>query len=81
MTTKLATSERVERLIEIKEEMLELLRETTQLTRGTTEEDRARSYWQAHLRMALDDEHGYLGGSMCTLQDTINALDGEEEEG
>lgn len=74
MTTDLDLEGRIERLVEIKEEMLELLSECHQLTRGTSEEDRARSYWLAHIRCALDDEHQFLGGSVITMQDTINGL-------
>lgn len=72
-----ATADRLE---EIKAEFLELLEEATGLLRGTGEEERAKAYWLAHIRCALDDDHGYLGGSMCTMQDTIAALKGEEDE-
>lgn len=70
-------NERLERLVEIKDEMLELLNETRRLLQGTSEEDRARSYWWAHIRMAIDNDHGYLGGSMVTIQDTIEELENE----
>lgn len=36
--------------------------------------ERAKAYWTAHIAMAVDDDHGYLGGSMCTVQSTINEL-------
>lgn len=78
--TEMTTDARIDRLLEIKDEMLALLRETQELLRGTTEEDRARAYWYAHIRCALDDDHSYLGGSMCTLQDSINGLQGDEED-
>lgn len=77
---EMTMDDRVARLVEIKEEMLELLRETQSLLRGTGEEERARSYWYAHIRMALDDDHSYLGGSMCTLQDSIDALETETND-
>lgn len=67
------------RLSEIKNEMLALLEEARCLIRGTHEEERAKSYWWAHIRCALDDDHMFLGGSMTTMQDTIDALDVEEE--
>ena len=41
--------------------------------------EQARSYWLAHIRMALDRNHGYLGGSMVTMQDAINALESGNE--
>jgi len=72
--------ERAERLSEIKEQMLELLRAARGIVRGTSEEDRAGAYWLAHLRVALDSDHSYLGGSMCTMQETIEALEAADEE-
>ena len=39
---------------------------------------RAESYWYAHISMALDEDHGYMGGSMCSMQDTIEEWDEEE---
>jgi hypothetical protein len=41
------------------------------------EYERARMYWYAHIVMALDKEHEYLGGSMFTMQDSIDAISGE----
>lgn len=67
-------------LAEIKEEMRELLDRALVALKGTSEEDRARSYWYAHMRCALDDDHGYLGGSMVTMQDSIDALGGREDD-
>lgn len=53
--------------------------------------ERAAAYWVPHILCALDDEHGYLGGSVVTMQHTIDELrnllnsseseDGEEAEG
>jgi hypothetical protein len=42
---------------------------------GGTVESRARSYWYAHIRTALDKNHGYMGGSMVTMQDTIDEFE------
>ena len=42
--------------------------------------EQADAYWLAHIRGALDKEHGYLGGSMITMADTIRALQGQEED-
>lgn len=72
---------KAERLMEIKEEMLELLDEARMLVRGTHEEDRAGAYWLAHIRMALDNEHNYLGRGGCTMQSTIEALEDDQDEG
>ena len=70
----------VERMQEIKEEIKTLLDEVTHMIRGTSEEDRAKAYWSAHIRTALDEDHGYLGSSMVTMQDTIDALAGRASE-
>lgn len=80
MTSPTMTNfERVTRLHGIQQDMLALLAEAKQLLRGTEAAARAESYWLAHIRIALDDEHGYLAGSMCTLQDTIDELaEGDE---
>ena len=62
-------------LAEIKGKMLELLEEARQAVSGTCECNAAESYWVSHIRMALDNEHQYLGGSMHTMQDTIDELE------
>jgi len=36
--------------------------------------ERAKSYWLAHIAMALDNDHSYLGGSMVKMEDTVNEL-------
>ena len=76
--TETDLQERGARLAEIKDEINELLEEAWQLVRGTSEEGRAKGYWMAHIRTALDDEHDYLGRSMCTMQETAEALAGED---
>ena len=35
---------------------------------------RAEAYWIPHIVCALSHDHGYLGGSMVTLEDTINEI-------
>lgn len=69
-----------EALAEIKAQMAELIESARQLVRGTHEEDRARHYWYAQMRCALDDDHMFFGGGSVTLQDTIDALSADEEE-
>ena len=62
------------RLKEIQDEMLELLDEADRILRhdfGGMIYERARSYWLAHVKMALTKEHGFLGGSMVDMEDTI----------
>jgi len=71
--------EDIERLEEIRERMHELLEEAEEIVRnfegGDMAYQRAKSYWLAHIKTALDDEHDYLGGSMVTMEDTINEME------
>lgn len=74
--------EDVERLSEIKGEMLELLDEALDLIRNMSADEykRARAYWYAHIKGALTRDHEYLGGSMETMEDAIEALEEHAEE-
>ena len=72
-----------ERILDIKEEIIDLLDEAMSLVRGVgtpTEIARARSYWLGHIRMSLNDDHGYMGSGTCTMVDTARELMVEEEE-
>ena len=71
---KILMQDEIERFQEIKDEIRELLHEASRIVRDTSEEDRAKGYWQAHIMTALDDRHEYLGRSMCTMQQSIDAL-------
>jgi hypothetical protein len=62
------------RLEELQEQMLELLGEADGILQGTSEHSAAQAYWLAHVETALTNDHGYLGGSMTTMQDTIDAI-------
>jgi len=71
-------NEAVERLMEIKEEIIELMHEAMTITEqhgssGTI--NRARSYWFPHVLMALDENSGYMGRSMCTIEDTAREIE------
>lgn len=79
MTTKTKTVD-VERLGDICQEIKGLVQEAQRIVRATPEYDRAKGYWIASILISLDSDHGYLGGSMCTMQDTINALNGEDDD-
>ncbi len=71
-----------EQLHDIKEEIKDLMENAQNLLRGTDAEDAAKSYWVPHILMALDDEHDWLGGSMHSLQDSIDQLlEVDEDEG
>lgn len=72
-----------ERILEISEEIVDLLEEAMGLVRhvGTpTEIARARSYWLGHIRMSLNDDHGYMGSGICTMEDTARELMAEEPD-
>lgn len=72
-----------ERILEITEEIRELLQEAMDLVRseGTDfDRERARSYWYGQMQIALGGDHGYLGSSMCSMEDTARELE-EGEEG
>jgi len=73
------TTEDLERLIEIKDEIKELVNEARDTINSTSEAERARAYWYAHILCALDSDNDYLGGSMVTMQDSIDALAEERE--
>lgn len=70
------TNEDLERLTEIKDEIQELVEEAKGiLPCGTGLTGRAESYWIPHILTALEKNNGgYLGGSMTTMQDTIDEL-------
>lgn len=84
----MSKTQAAERIREIADEIRELLAEAIDLTdydEGAY--NRARSYWYPHILIALGGDHGYLGSSMCSMEDTARELeegdDGtyEEEEG
>jgi hypothetical protein len=79
-----------ERILEITGEIRDLLQEAMDLVRAEgsdLDRERARSYWYGHILIALGGDHGYIGGSMCSMTDTAEDLmdyemerDEEEEE-
>jgi len=66
------------RFEEIKVQIKELLEEAIELVPDHARA-RAKAYWYAHMSTSLDEDHGYMGGSMCSMQDTIEEFDEEEE--
>lgn len=73
----------LENLIQIKNDISALIQEAQNILRRNADHmtyERAKSYWIAHIIMALDKEHNYLGGSMFTFQDTINELDDDDDK-
>jgi len=79
MDEKEERKESAERLEEIKDEISELLEEAADLLPRGIMRDRANAYWYAQIRMALDDDHEYLGSGSHTIQDSIDELNGEDE--
>jgi hypothetical protein len=70
----------IDRLREIQGEIGELLDEALHCIRdagGSTAQ--ADAYWKAHIICALRNDHEYLGGSMVTMQDTIEELESGDE--
>ena len=69
---------------EIYEEMKELIDQADKICRGAFSHDvryqRAKGYWIAQIRMALDNDHSYMGAGGSTMEDTIKELDPEEED-
>ncbi len=84
MSDTLTRNDVVEDLTEIQQQMLNLIENARGVMKAggfTGALDRAEDYWIAHLITAISDDHGYLGGSMCTLQDIIEEIEsGEDEE-
>ena len=67
------------RFEEIIGEIKELLEEARDLVPDYARA-RAESYWYAHISMALDEDHGYIGSSMCSMQETIEEWEEEDED-
>jgi hypothetical protein len=79
----MSRTEAAERIMEITEEIRGLVQEAMDLVRENGSDltrERARSYWYPHILMALGEGHGYLGGSMCSMESTAGELEGEDEE-
>jgi len=76
-------TEAAEILLDAKEAIEQALEQARTALRALDEDfpyEQADAYWLAHIRTALDKEHGYLGGSMVTMQDTIDTLERKEED-
>lgn len=70
-------------LRELQAQMLECLDQAKRLIAQSGQHitlQRAEAYWLAHARIALTNDHGYLGGSMCSMEDTIEEIAGAEDE-
>ena len=68
------------RFEEIIGEIKELLNEALDLVPEGVSRSRAESYWYAHMIVNVTEDHGYMSGSMCSMQDTLEEFDEVEEE-
>lgn len=68
------------RFEEIKEQIKELIDEALDLVPEGGVKARARAYWYPQIVMALDNDHEYMGRSMCSMQDTLEEFCDEDEE-
>ena len=68
------------RFEEIIGEIKELLEEAIDLVPEGSARDRAKLYWYAHISVALDHDHDYLGRSMCCMKDTFEEIEEEDVE-
>ena len=66
----------IRRLEHIKDRMEELIGEAKDLVRSADRSiyARAKGYWIAHIIMNLSKSHEYMGGSGCTMEETIKEL-------
>ena len=81
-TTIRDRQEIVDELGEIQSQILELVDQARALLRRNELQGalmRAESYWIAHVTTAISNNHGYLGKSMVSLQDTIDEIKDAED--
>lgn len=72
-----------ERFEEIMEEIKSLVEEAYRGLPNRFEKDRAKAYWYGHIMTAVDKNNDFIGGSMATMEDSLNSFcdeDDEEEE-
>ena len=81
-TTTRDRQEIVDELGEIQSQILELVEQARALLRNNELQGalmRAESYWIAHVTTAISNNHGYLGKSIVSLQDTIDEIKDAED--
>lgn len=81
-TTTAKRQEIVDELGEIQSQILELVDQARGLLRRNDLQGalmRAESYWIAHVITAVSNDHGYLGGSMVSLQNTIDEIKNDDD--
>jgi hypothetical protein len=81
-TTAAKRQEIVDELGEIQSQILDLVEQARALLRRNGLQGammRAESYWIAHVITAVSNDHGYLGGSMVSLQNTIDEIKNDDD--
>lgn len=74
--------EAVDRLMELVDEIYEVMDEMKQILSEVApdELERAERFWMAHIDGALQNREGWLGGSLISFEDTVNAIEEMDEE-
>ena len=72
--------EAARRLRELAEEIYDTLAEMEDILEEVAPEEleRAEVYWMAHIDGALLNRKGWMGGSVISLEDTLEALEEED---
>ncbi len=80
MKKEMTRIEAARRLRELAEEIYDTLAEMEDILEEVAPEEleRAEVYWMAHIDGALLSRKGWLGGSVISLEDTLEALEEEE---
>ena len=73
-------SEDKHRFEEIICEIKELLDEALDLVPDGIARSQAETYWYGNMIVNVTDDHGYMGGSMCSMQDSLKEFSEEEED-
>ena len=75
-------AEAAKRLRELAHEIYDTLEEMEAILEEASPEEleRAKVYWMAHIDGALLNIKGWMGGSVVSLEDTLAALEEEEEK-
>ena len=67
------------RFEQIIREMRELASEATSLVPDHAQA-RANAYWVAQLAMILDNDHGYMGSCGCSMVDTLEEWNDDDDD-
>ena len=80
MKKEMTRVEAARRLKELAEEIYDTLAEMEDILEEVAPEEleRAEVYWMAHIDGALLSRKGWMGGSVISLEDTLEALEEEE---